>query len=260
MEASVFLLKGIILGFSIAAPVGPIGVLCIRRTLAGGIPAGVISGLGTALADSLYGLIAAFGITAISSLLLEQSFVLRLCGGLALLYMGRTTYLSHPADTAASSTQTGQAGNFGSAFLLTLTNPLTILSFTAMFAGLGVGDAHNNYGLAAVMVGGVFYRLPALVGCPLLRRRLFSPMFQTALVDHRQPNLRYHYQRVRTAQSGIPLALNFFRLHTRIGVKSTVDRHHNASDKAGGFLICQPQQRSQTNLPAPRNVSSAYRQ
>ena len=70
MEVSVFL-KGLLLGFSIAAPVGPIGVLCIRRTLNGGMGSGIVSGLGTAVADSLYGLIAAFGITAVSALLLE---------------------------------------------------------------------------------------------------------------------------------------------------------------------------------------------
>jgi threonine/homoserine/homoserine lactone efflux protein len=172
MGVTVFLLKGIILGFSIAAPVGPIGVLCIRRTLNGGIRSGIISGLGTALADALYGLVAAFGLTAISSLLVEHSSLFRLCGGLALLYMGSATFLSHPADTPSTATKIAQASNFGSAFFLTLTNPLTILSFTAIFAGIGIGDAQSSYPLAAVMVGGVFFGsllwwilLSGAVGC-----------------------------------------------------------------------------------------------
>lgn len=156
MEVSAFLLKGIILGFSIAAPVGPIGVLCIRRTLYNGIRSGIYSGLGVALADSLYGLIAAFGLTAVSSLFMEYMFILRLCGGLALLYIGGSAFFSRPADTPAKVQKSGSAGDFSSAFLLTLTNPLTILSFSAIFASMGVGDTQGDYEMAAVMVLGVF--------------------------------------------------------------------------------------------------------
>ncbi len=154
MEVPVFL-KGILLGFSIAAPVGPIGVLCIRRTLNGGMISGIASGLGAATADAIYGLIAAFGITAVSSLLLEQSFLLRLCGGLFLLYMGVNIYRSQPTDISATA-GTRRVGDWGSAFFLTLTNPLTILSFAAVFAGFGVGDTPGNYGSAGMLVGGVF--------------------------------------------------------------------------------------------------------
>jgi len=85
-----FLLKGLILGFSIAAPVGPIGVLCIRRTLSRGMLNGFLSGIGAATADGIYGCIAAFGVTAVSSLLLEHQFYLRLAGGVFLLYLGLT--------------------------------------------------------------------------------------------------------------------------------------------------------------------------
>ena len=155
MEVSAFL-KGILLGFSIAAPVGPIGVLCIRRTLNGGMGSGIASGMGTAVADSLYGLIAAFGITAVSALLLEHSFLLRLCGGLFLLHMGSGIFRARPADISSVEPASGRFGDFGSAFILTLTNPLTILSFTAVFSGFGAGDAPGNYRLAAIMVGGVF--------------------------------------------------------------------------------------------------------
>ena len=155
MEVS-FFLKGILLGFSIAAPVGPIGVLCIRRTLMGGMMSGVASGLGAALADAVFGLIAAFGITAVSSLLLEHSFLLRLCGGFFLLYLGTGLFRSRPAELPVDDVSTRRFGDFGSTFFLTLTNPLTILSFTALFAGFGVGDKPGSYGAAAFMVGGVF--------------------------------------------------------------------------------------------------------
>jgi threonine/homoserine/homoserine lactone efflux protein len=154
MEAAAFL-KGLLLGFSIAAPIGPIGVLCIRRTLHGGMGSGVMSGLGTAVADAAYGLIAAFGVTAVSSLLLEHNAALRLCGGLFLIYLGCGIFRSHPAEIPSGGPLTSRFGDFGSAFILTLTNPLTILSFTAVFAGFGAGDTPGNYGLAAILVGGV---------------------------------------------------------------------------------------------------------
>jgi threonine/homoserine/homoserine lactone efflux protein len=156
MEVASFLFKGLLLGFSIAAPVGPIGVLCIRRTISGGVRSGILSGLGAALADALYGLVAAFGLTAISSLLVEYSSVFRLCGGIALLYMGGSIFLARPAEITESESNSGGVSDFGSAFFLTLTNPLTILSFTVIFSGLGVGDVRIGYELAAVIVGGVF--------------------------------------------------------------------------------------------------------
>jgi len=130
------LLQGFILGFSIAAPVGPIGVLCIRRTLAEGRLAGFLSGLGAATADMLYGAVAAFGLTALTSLLVGQRTWLTLVGGLFLLYLGAKTFLTKPADHAASAKGTGLFGAYASTLVLTLTNPMTILSFTAIFAGM----------------------------------------------------------------------------------------------------------------------------
>lgn len=89
---NMFFIKGVILGFSIAAPVGPIGVLCIRRTLSNGLLNGFISGLGTATADALYGCIAAFGLTVVSTFLINSQFYLHLTGGLFLLYLGYKTF------------------------------------------------------------------------------------------------------------------------------------------------------------------------
>lgn len=133
------LIRGIVLGFSIAAPVGPIGVLCIRRTLAEGRAGGLVSGLGAATADAIYGAIAAFGLTVISNLLVGGQFGLRLAGGAFLLYLGARTFFAPPADRAAEAGGHGLLGAYASTFVLTLTNPLTILSFAAIFAGFGLG-------------------------------------------------------------------------------------------------------------------------
>jgi threonine/homoserine/homoserine lactone efflux protein len=170
-------LRGIILGFSIAAPVGPIGVLCIRRTLAYGRATGFVSGLGAATADMCYGAIAAFGLTAISSLLVSQSSWIRLIGGTFLCYLGIRTLLSKPAAQAAATGVYGLAGAYTSTLLLTLTNPATILSFVAIFAGLGLASTTGGYGASALLVLGVFLGsalwwllLSTIVG--LLRTRL----------------------------------------------------------------------------------------
>jgi threonine/homoserine/homoserine lactone efflux protein len=151
-----FLLRGLIIGFSIAAPVGPIGVLCIRRTLSEGRASGLVSGLGAATADAIYGCIAGFGLTFISSFLVRQQVGLRLVGGAFLCYLGLKTFLARPAEQVASAEGNGLAGAYVSTFFLTLTNPLTLLSFAAIFAGLGVGDASGNYLSAGVLVFGVF--------------------------------------------------------------------------------------------------------
>ena len=151
-----FLLRGLLIGFSIAAPVGPIGVLCIRRTLAEGRIPGLVSGLGAATADATYGGIAGFGLTFISSLLISQQVWLRLIGGTFLCYLGLRTFLTRPAEQAASAKGNGLIGMYASTLFLTLTNPLTILSFAAIFAGLGVASTGGNYLAAGILVLGVF--------------------------------------------------------------------------------------------------------
>jgi len=156
MDGIGFLMKGILIGFSIAAPVGPIGVLCIRRTLAEGRAAGFVSGLGAATADVVYGCIAGFGLTLVTRFLMDQQMWLRLFGGAFLCYLGVKTVLSRPAKQAASAKGSGLAGAYGSTFLLTLTNPMTILSFAAVFAGLGLASAGGSYASASILVLGVF--------------------------------------------------------------------------------------------------------
>jgi threonine/homoserine/homoserine lactone efflux protein len=171
------LLRGFILGFAIAAPVGPIGLLCIQRTLNQGQLVGLASGLGAATADAFYGAVAAFGLTLVSAFLIEQQFWLALVGGLFLCYLGVRTFLAGPAERAAGSEATGIAGAYGSTFLLTITNPMTILAFVAIFAGAGLTAAGGDALSAVWMVAGVFlgsaawwFLLSAGVG--LLRSRI----------------------------------------------------------------------------------------
>ena len=146
-------LRAFLIGISIAAPVGPIGVLCIRRTLSNGKLAGFLSGMGAATADMVYGAIAAFGLTVLTNLLVKNAFWLQLIGGLFLLYLGIKTFLEKPADRAAQAKQGGYFSMYLSTFFLTITNPITILSFAAIFAGTRIG---RNIGSPLMMVAGVF--------------------------------------------------------------------------------------------------------
>ena len=151
-----FLPKGLIIGFAIAAPVGPIGVLCIRRTLAEGRTSGLVSGLGAATADALYGCIAGFGLTFISDFLVGQQVWFRLIGGMFLCYLGLKTFFAKAGQHAASGKRSGLVGTYVSTLFLTLTNPMTIISFAAVFAGLGLVSTGGDYLSAGVLVSGVF--------------------------------------------------------------------------------------------------------
>jgi len=151
-----FLLSGVIIGFSIAAPVGPIGVLCIRRTLSEGRRAGLLTGLGAATADAVYGCIAGFGLIFISTVLVDQQMWLRFFGGLFLCYLGVKTFLAEPVEQVTSIKRHDLIGAYVSTFFLTLTNPMTILSFVAIFAGLGLASGGGGYISATVLVLGVF--------------------------------------------------------------------------------------------------------
>jgi threonine/homoserine/homoserine lactone efflux protein len=150
-----FLLRGLVVGFSIAAPVGPIGVLCIRRSLGEGWGVGLATGLGAATADAVYGAIAGFGLTAVSSALVAQRTWLALLGGLFLCYLGIRTFITEPREVGAVGQPGGLLAAYASTFGLTLTNPMTILSFVAIFAGLGLGPS-GGYGAAGALVAGVF--------------------------------------------------------------------------------------------------------
>ncbi|MBE0681606.1 MAG: LysE family transporter [Anaerolineales bacterium] len=174
MENMMIFLRAFLIGISIAAPVGPIGVLCIRRTLSSGRLAGFLSGLGAASADMVYGAVAAFGLTVITNLLVENAFWLQLIGGLFLLYLGGRTFFEKPSNRAAKAGQGGMFKMYLSTFLLTITNPLTIISFAAIFAGTMLG---KTMGSPIVMVAGVFagsaaWWLTLSLGVGLMRDRL----------------------------------------------------------------------------------------
>ncbi len=147
-----FFVKGLIIGFSIAAPVGPIGLLCMQRTLNEGQISGFISGLGAATADAVYGCVAGFGLTAVSTVLINEQLWFRLVGGVFLCFLGARTFFSVRAEKVSAKGK-GLLKSYGSTFVLTITNPMTIISFAAIFAGLGVGGEYTS---AVLLVLGVF--------------------------------------------------------------------------------------------------------
>jgi threonine/homoserine/homoserine lactone efflux protein len=150
-----FMFKGMVVGFAIAAPVGPIGVLCIRRSLAEGRQVGLVTGLGAATADAVYGCVAAFGLTVISGFLVGHRSWLAFFGGLFLCYLGVRTFMSKPPRQGLKIRSGGLLAAYLSTLFLTLTNPTTILSFAAVFAGFGLG-ATPDYLAASALVAGVF--------------------------------------------------------------------------------------------------------
>jgi threonine/homoserine/homoserine lactone efflux protein len=154
--SAVFFLQGFAVGFSIAAPVGPIGVLCLRRSLAEGAFTGLCVGLGAATADAFYGAIAGFGITAVAGVFIAYQVALELLGGLFLCFLGVKTALSRPAEVGAPERGRTLLTAYTSTVLLTLTNPATIISFIPIFAGLGLGTTGGDPRAAATLVAGVF--------------------------------------------------------------------------------------------------------
>lgn len=168
IEMGATLMRGAVIGFAIAAPVGPVGLLCIRRTFAHGPRTGLVSGLGAATADAMYGLIAALGVSAVAALLLEHAAMLRIVGGLLMAVLGvaslrrARTMPRQPAPVTnavaatapAAATVRGLFGAFGSTFALTASSPMTILSFAGLLAALAPPDGSMAGGL--LLVAGVF--------------------------------------------------------------------------------------------------------
>ena len=158
MESMLFF-KGLIVGFVIAVPVGPIGILCARRTLTHGRRAGFVSGMGAATADVFYGFVAAFGMTFISEFLTGYQFWIRLAGGAFLCFLGIRTFIEKPERKSLCSMfrkKKRHAGMYTSTFFLTLTNPMTIFSLAAVFAALGLAGATSSIPSALILVLGVF--------------------------------------------------------------------------------------------------------
>lgn len=151
-------LKGLAFGFILAATVGPMWVLCLRRTLAHGTLAGLAAGMGIAVADGLYGAVAAFGLTAVSGFLLDHQYWISLAGAAFLLWLGFKTLLAEPPAVAPPGEEEKAGSNlaaFASTLGLTLANPPTILAFAAIFAGLGLTSG-ADFASATLVVAGVF--------------------------------------------------------------------------------------------------------
>jgi threonine/homoserine/homoserine lactone efflux protein len=156
MEASLFF-KGFVIGLMVAVPVGPVGLLCVNRTLSKGPAYGLFSGLGIATADAISAGIVALGLTLVSSFLIDQQMWLRLIGGAFLCYFGISIFFSQPAEpSSANNKESSLLRGYASTFLLTLTNPLTILSFVAIYAGWGLEDLTGHYLGSALLTAGVF--------------------------------------------------------------------------------------------------------
>ena len=171
------ILKGLMLGFSIAAPVGPIGVLCIRRTLANGFRSGLMSGLGAATADAFYGTIAAAGLTLVADFLVKQQIWLGFFGGGFLIYLGIKTFRTPPQPEDSAAGKDSPGGNYFSTLLLTLSNPMTIFMFAAIFGGMsvqaGVAFRYNAFLLVlGVFTGSALWWMSLSAAVSLLREKV----------------------------------------------------------------------------------------
>ena len=147
---------GFAIGFSVAATFGPISLLCVRRTVAGGWAVGLASGLGVASADATYGGLAAFGLSIVTATLVEHQRLMQVAGGLFLAYLGLSSLRAGVPDSLVPANSRGLISAYLSTYALTLANPLTILSFAGIFAGLGLGRTSGELHAATAMVVGVF--------------------------------------------------------------------------------------------------------
>jgi threonine/homoserine/homoserine lactone efflux protein len=170
-----FFWKGFLLGFAIAAPVGPIGILCIRKTLQFGKASGFCSGLGAAAADTLYGSLAAFGLTFLSTELLEWKHWLKFIGSFVLLILSYRSFHAKPKEPHERLHRMSLVRDFIGTFFLTLTNPLTVLCYLAVFAALGLttlGHAGGTFLVSGVFVGASCWWLLLSEGVGLLRKKI----------------------------------------------------------------------------------------
>lgn len=169
--------QGFILGIAIAAPVGPIGLLCIRRTLEHNQAVGFATGMGAAVADTIFGAIAAFGFSAALVFLTGHEMTFRLLGGLFLLAVALRTWLAKPPESADDPPDARTCiGGFVTGLTLTLTNPVTIIAFVGLFAGAGLTGT-LGFAEAAILVLGVFigsaaWWLTLSSGVALVRHRI----------------------------------------------------------------------------------------
>ncbi len=152
----IYLLWGIFIGLIMAAPIGPVNVICIRRAMTRGSMNGFVVGMGAALADGLFGTLAAFGLTSITRILDNLSGWIEIVGGIVLIVIALNLWFSHPHILDTQDTYKDRIKAATGTFLLTMTNPMTVLGFVALFVGLGLGDMGQNYANAAFISVGIF--------------------------------------------------------------------------------------------------------
>jgi threonine/homoserine/homoserine lactone efflux protein len=151
------LLKGMLVGFSIAMPFGAIDLLCIRNSLSWGKRYGFMTGMGAATADAIFGAIAGFGVAALTAWLASYHIFFQIIGGLFLCYLGFTIFCSKPhAGAEEKNRSKSMIKMFLTTFFLVMTNPLTILSFIGIFAGLGIGIEQGSLSTSLILAMGVF--------------------------------------------------------------------------------------------------------
>ncbi len=175
-----FFIKGLIAGFIICVPFGPIGLLCVMRTLTDGKVAGIASVLGASVMDAIYCAFAGLGVSYISNFVNNESMVLRLAGGVILIALGIKIFLIHATEKTPEAKGHGLLASFGSSFFLMLTNPLAILVFSATFSALGIGGWRYAHISTGMLVAGVF--VGSALWAPILVAAVatFSPQLTLA--------------------------------------------------------------------------------
>jgi len=153
---STYLLEGAVIGFSLAAPIGPVGIICVRRTLEQGMRYGLVVGASAALCDMVNGIVAAFGITLVSDFITLEGRRIRLLGGIILLVLGYCALRARPVAAEAMKAPRGHVWAFFSTALLVFTNPLTLFAFAAAFAVIGLKDIVGHPVAGVMLVSGVF--------------------------------------------------------------------------------------------------------
>lgn len=154
-------LKGSLIGFSIAMPIGPVGVVCIQHSLRRGLIAGLVAGLGAALADALFGCMAGFGVSLLSHVLTRYQLWFQIIGSLILWYLGIKIFKSQPITMTTPDIPVSHSRIFLSTFALTLTNPLTFVCFAAIYASLGIAPSDDE------ILPGIILSLGVLLGAAI---------------------------------------------------------------------------------------------
>jgi threonine/homoserine/homoserine lactone efflux protein len=179
------LMKGFAVGVAIAAPVGPVALLCIQRALTGGWMSGMASGLGAAAADTLYGSIAAFSLSLIENFLMAHRYSIAIGGGTLLCLLGLRILMIKPPRIIErpNNSAAGLVGTFLGTLMLTLANPTTVLSFIAIFAAINISAASGDYSAAGILVLGVFigaaiWWLCLALGVGVIRHRVDEPVLR----------------------------------------------------------------------------------